>query len=453
MAGLTEQDRPAQVRRRARRSNRLDISSAQAEISNSELGQSTFPEEIPWRDPAPLYQSLPNEIQELILKAASNPGTPTMRFVSLRQAVIHETDACRRIPPIPGCLCYRHRPNYITFWPLRRQFIMDSAEWRVLCRSTNSRPPRDAIAATNSQGRAVVQRSRRLDPFPQKQGDWSLTKVVLEEAMPAHEIGDPYNCNSGDLILVHIPNTWSTGPFLYSSLGNPHRQVTWDPLLEQLTSVAMNIVNWDTLSYDGGLESIYRRMTLGHTWELEAQQGTRNLLHGQVPNVWPPPARVGGNVWHPNTPQRHIRQPAHLPRCMTFYSNRQPDWVQNIRLLTDVFPALRELYLVNFDGFNTEDDTLREKMHNYLDTPHDGPPCGRCDRRHPGKPKTWAGLEEIEFAEVRLCAARGLEVDLGAFDTHRFFASHSWPSTDVHGNPWTRPLPQFKLVVPILRRR
>ncbi|KDN65676.1 hypothetical protein CSUB01_09981 [Colletotrichum sublineola] len=204
MAGLTEQDRPAQVRRRARRSNRLDISSAQAEISNSELAQSTFPEGIPWRDPAPLYQSLPNEIQELILKAASNPGTPTMRFVSLRQAVIHETDACRRIPPIPGCPCYRHRPNYITFWPLRRQFIMDSAEWRVLCRSTNSRPPRDVIAATNSQGRAVVQQRRRLDPFPQKQGDWSLTKVVLEEAMPAHEIGDPYNCNSGDLILVHI---------------------------------------------------------------------------------------------------------------------------------------------------------------------------------------------------------------------------------------------------------
>ncbi|KAK1569952.1 uncharacterized protein LY79DRAFT_678697 [Colletotrichum navitas] len=350
-----------------------------------------------------------------------------MRFVSLRQAVlVHESDACERIPPIPGCLCYRERPNYITFWPLCRQFLMGSAEWRALCRTTNPRPPRDVIAATNRQGREVVRRNRRLDPFPQKQGDWSLTQVVPKEGMLAHELGDPYNCKLGDLIFVHIPTTYSTGPFLYAFNGAIHQQVTWDPLLEQLTSVAMNMVNWEQMSYDDGLKTIYRRMTLGHTWQLEAQQGTRNLLNGQMPNDWPPPAIAGGKVWYPDIPQCHIRGPAHLPRPLTIYSNRQPDWVQNIRLLTDVFVALQELYLVDFDGFDTGDDALREKMHRYLDTPLDGSPCGRCERRHPGRPKTWGGLEEIEFAEVRLCqcAAPGLEIGLGAFDTHRFFAAH-----------------------------
>ncbi|EFQ25923.1 uncharacterized protein GLRG_01067 [Colletotrichum graminicola M1.001] len=215
----------------------------------------------------------------------------------------------------------------------------------------------------------------------------------------------------------------------------------------------MNMVNWEEMSYDNSLTMIYRRMTLAHTWQLEAQQGTRNLLNGQMPKDWPPPAVAGGKVWYPDTPQRHIRSPAHLPGPLTIYSNYEPHWVQNIRLLTDVFPALQELYLVDLNGFDTGDDALREKMHRYLDTHHDGSPCGRCERRHPGRPKTWGGLEEIEFVEVRPCAASELEIGLGAFDTHRFFAHHSWPSTDVNGRMWKRPMPQFKLVVPILRRR
>ncbi|KAK2052102.1 hypothetical protein LY76DRAFT_354271 [Colletotrichum caudatum] len=453
MEGLTETNNRGRVPRGTRRPNRLGVSSAQTGISNYEMAQSTSQGGNPWQDPGPLYQSLPAEVQDLIFEAASNPEAPTMRFVSLRQAVVHGSDACHRIPPIPGCLCYRDRPNYITFWPLRRQFLMGPGEWRTLCRTTNPRPPRDVVAATNRQGREVVRRSRRLDPFPQKQGDWSLTQVVLEEGMPAHEVGDPYNCNLSDLVFVHIPTADSTGPYLYAFQGAVHQQVTWDPLLGQLTAVAMNMANWEKMSYDIGLATIYHRMALGHTWQLEAQQGTRELLNGQMPNSWPPAEIANGKVWYPVTPQRHILGPAHLPRPMTIYSNHQPDWVQNMRLLTDVFPALQELYLVDFDGFNKGDDALREKMHSYLDTPHDGSPCGRCDRRHPGRPKTWGGLEEIEFAEVRLCAAPGLEISLGAFDTHRFFAGHSWPMRDVNGKTWRRPMPQFKLVVSILRRR
>ncbi|KZL86335.1 hypothetical protein CI238_04760 [Colletotrichum incanum] len=178
---------------------------------------------------------MPGEVQDMVHEAASNPETPTMRFVSLRQAVIHETGACPRIPPILGCLCYRARPNYITFWP-----------------PTNPIPTRDAVAAASRQGREIVRRGRLLDPPPQKQGDWSLTHIVYEDVyedrMPTQEVGDPYNCNLSDLVFVHMPTFYNTGQFLYTSQGNPHPQVTWDPLLEQLTSIAMTIVNWETLS-------------------------------------------------------------------------------------------------------------------------------------------------------------------------------------------------------------
>ncbi|KZL86336.1 hypothetical protein CI238_04761 [Colletotrichum incanum] len=153
---------------------------------------------------------------------------------------------------------------------------------------------------------------------------------------------------------------------------------------------------------------------------LEAHQGTRNLLNGQMPNNWPPPAMINGNLWYPSTPQRHTRGPAHLLAPMTMYSIHQQDWVQTVRILTDVFSALREPYLVDFDGFNAGYDALRKKMHSYLDAPHDDSPRDRCERRHPGKPKSWGGLEETEIVKARFCAARELGIGSRAFDNHRF---------------------------------
>ncbi|KAK1992375.1 hypothetical protein LX36DRAFT_715401 [Colletotrichum falcatum] len=324
-----------------------------------------------WVGPAPLFQALPTEVQDLMLEAASNPETPAMRFVSLRQAVVHESDACPRIPPIPGCPCYRDRPSYITFWPLQRHFLMGSAEWSVLCRTTNPRPPRDVIAATNHQGRE----------------------------------------------------------------GAVHPQVTWDPLLEQLTSVAMN--NGKLASDELRQRPVEHLPTDGPRTHMAAggpTGDTETSSTARCPAPGTPPAAGlvdGGSVWHPCVPQRHIREPAHLPRPLTYFSDHhRPEWLQNTRLLTDVFPALRELYLVDFDGFDAGDagDTaLLDKMHGYLDAPYDGSPCGRCDLRHPGRPRTWR-------------RARG-----GGLATHRYLAGHTWPSADANGHGLARRMPRFKL--------
>ncbi|KAK6218503.1 hypothetical protein QIS74_06383 [Colletotrichum tabaci] len=401
-----------------------------------------------------VFQELPNEIKDLVLMAASNPHTPNMRFVLLRQAVIHETDACPRVAPNPGCMCYRKRPNYITFWPLRHRHLVEYPECAVLCNNRNFRRPRDVIAATHRKVRGMVQRERRLDRFPQKLGDWSLTQVVYEDRIPALEVGDPYDCNLDDLVFVHIPTFRGMGPYLYESHFNSHPQVTWDPLLGQLTSIAINILNWEAMGDDDAIQTVYDRMQIGHTWELEAQEGTQNILNGRMPAKWPPlrpPGSVttGGEpqpVWHPETPQRRVRRPANIPDPMlTNLSDFfQPKWVQNMRILTDVFTSLQELYLVDLTGFNMLDDALREKMHRYLDTPAGDDECFWCHCSHPGKPRTWGGLEDVEFVEVRKCAAmEDLEISVTKFEEFRHYASHLWPRTDINKRPWTRPMPAF----------
>ncbi|KAJ0168682.1 hypothetical protein CTA2_1952, partial [Colletotrichum tanaceti] len=237
-----------------------------------------------------VFRQLPNEIRDMVLMAAANPQTPTMRFVLLRQAVVHETDACPRVAPNPGCMCYRNRPNYITFWPLRHRHLVEWPECAVLCNSGNYRRPRDVVAATHRQARDMVRRARRSDRFPQRPGDWSLTQVVYEDRVPALEVGDPYDCNADDLVFVHMPTFRGAGPYLFESQirFRPHPHVTWDPLLGQLTSIAVNMRNWEAVGDDDSVRLVLNRMRIGHTRELEAREGTRNMLHGRVPAEWPP---------------------------------------------------------------------------------------------------------------------------------------------------------------------
>ncbi|WYZ46699.1 hypothetical protein EsH8_IX_000924 [Colletotrichum jinshuiense] len=273
--------------------------------------------------------------------------------------------------------------------------------------------------------------------------------------------GDPYKCNLHDLIFVRIP-TVSSPTVLYNTPGAIHPLVIWDPLLENIKTIAMGMENWEQLGEDMNIENVYNSMDSHHAWKLIAERGFRSVIDNPFPDNWPPAEAHEQDPWHPNFPQRALRdefdQPGQQPGTADPV-NLFVYWSQNMRVLSDVFTGLEEFYLVDFEQLLLHDFAMSRKIYRYLETPCDSDDvCEVCRYSHPGRPKVWgSGLDELEFIEVRICAAKdpgpnGLEIPTLVFQRQRWAIEHAWPEVDVNGKEWRRPAPKVKLMIPIFRR-
>ncbi|KAL0932764.1 uncharacterized protein CTRU02_211727 [Colletotrichum truncatum] len=205
---------------------------------------------------------------------------------------------------------------------------------------------------------------------------------------------------------------------------------------------------------------IYTRMDLQHIWQLTEEQGLGNVLEGHFPSEWPPKEVRDSNIWVPNLPQRQLRQNPNAVVPAGGGANQAAPvfdhWRQNMRVITDTFPALEEMYFVDFDllADHTDFRALDRYRNTYC---RDEDYCEECQYAHPGFPRVWGGLEEIEFIEVRVCAcaegAEPLYPDLSHWDGVRWMIRQGWPARDVNGNAWIRHVPALKLVAPIFRWR
>ncbi|KAF6793413.1 hypothetical protein CSOJ01_13930 [Colletotrichum sojae] len=406
----------------------------------------------------PSFPSLPMELRNMIFDADVATEEPVMRFVALRQSVIH----------VPGCTahyhcaCFVNRPNYITFHPLYRSDLVHlgtihgSENWVVLYRSTN-RPSREQVSSyTNSERRGNAHHARGLNPFPQQQGDWSLTQI-RQDQRDANVVGEPQRCNPQDLVFVHVPTDRDPNP-LYT-FGMNHPFVAFDPMLQDLTVVAMYIENWEFLVHDRNVERAHDRMRRGRAWERVRDHGLANIIHHDSGAPWPPADVAARDPWIPHRPQREllgVQPPPAAHNVAALMGGQIPAqqiwWEQNVRLLTDVFTSLRHLWLVDFDLFR---DTPHHLLDRYRNTPcRTDDYCEECKYSHPGHPQVWGGLSEVEFIEVRVCHEPWKELDYLMDMYFSGFSSvirGSWPDRDANGNPMLRQPPGVGIVAPIWR--
>ncbi|KAF6823450.1 hypothetical protein CPLU01_11385 [Colletotrichum plurivorum] len=403
-------------------------------------GPSSLP--VPPPGHFPSFSSLPMELRNMIFDADVATEEPVMRFVALRQSVIH----------VPGCIaryhcaCFVNRPNYITFHPLYRSDLIHLynlqpglENWIVLSRSTD-RPSREQVASyINTERRNNAQHARGLNTFPQQQGDWSLTQI-RQDQRDSNIVGEPQRCNPQDLVFVHVPSDRDPHP-LYT-FGMNHPFVAFDPMLQDLTVVAIYIENWERLVRDRNVERAHDRMRRGHAWERVRDHGLANIIHHDAGAPWPPAAVAAQDPWIPQRPQRELRD-VQPPQFW---------WEQNVRLLTDVFTSLRHLWLVDFDLFR---DTPHHLLDHYRNTPcRTDDYCEECRYSHPGYPQVWGGLSEVEFIEVRVCYEPWKELD---YLNEMYFSGlssvirSSWPDRDANGNPMLRHPPSVGMVAPFWR--
>ncbi|TDZ54109.1 hypothetical protein CTRI78_v006547 [Colletotrichum trifolii] len=393
------------------------------------------------------FQLLPGEVKDIVYKEAylEEENEPKMRFVDLHQTVRHVV-GCD--PASAACQCRAIRPNYLTFHPLLRSTLTDPG-WTALRLSTNRSSRRRILSQVSGHSRDYVNTLDSLDPYTHTPGDWSLTKIAQHERT-GDVVGDPYLCKAEDLVCVRIPTTTDRIP-LYDDRGVAP-QVTFDPLLEQLTSIAVTFTNWEELSYDDGLEHVYDTMAHHHMWRLIQDHGVVPVLEGNMPANWPPPDVQQNPIWHPDSPQRVISGPA---------GNANPAfnpnwWRQNMRVVTDVFPSLAELWVLDLSFIDVMASVDPLHLWHYRNHEHDSAAiCEDCNHRHLGTPRTWGGIEEYEFMELRVCSP---EFSLAPFDRFSEFLfmrmnmMYAWPDSDVNDVRWARRLPDVRLVVPVPRR-
>lgn len=291
------------------------------------------------------FSALPAELRNIVWDADLETEEPVMRFVCLRQSVRH-FPGCTQLA---GCACFAQRPNYITFHPLLRSDLdilvglMMGEYWEAICRTTD-RPSRAQVASyVNHERRTAALSTRAQDPTPHRQGDWSLTQIP-QDVRNADIVGEPWRCNEQDLVFVRFPGDMDPRPMYTFNAHTTDPFVAFDPVVEQLTTIAMYVNNWDANSGSRCVENAHNRMRRNRSWQRVQQRGLDAILNettgaaGQP--AWPPADVLAAATRYPIRPQRELR-PTHVQGNM-------PPWDQNMRLFTDVFTGLRHLWLVDW---------------------------------------------------------------------------------------------------------
>lgn len=366
-----------------------------------------------------------------------------MRFFRVRHAVVHKQRCEEKSKHSQNqmCKCYDEPPNNVTLWPLSRSILngrLDPQNWGLL----TSRAFIDAALDCCPSYQDIE------DPAQNEQADFSNTQCrFVKGRIPEviDTVGKPYILQAGDLSFVDFPTDQDKAPGARLVPDKPGSMavICLDDVFKGLKTIAMSVHNWQAMSSGTDIQILFNRMhmkmdtfraiedTVGGLKEFLKDESQCSAITNS--------SYISGRSHTPEYP----KEPQRL------YRRLQEKRYHPLRLLTCIFTSVDTIYFVDLTGPAISYSESNKKICNYVDTAINCY-CDTCGEKHEGKPKVWAGVEYLRFAELWSCKATELGLELmltNQREAEDCFEKY-WPQEDYHGEKWSRDIPKVRSLVP-----